>query len=77
MTIPVKMQHNKGDTEKKREVSRYHRDGLIFETISWAAAQQTTKGKALLRDPHIKSTNQGLDGLNFQLPCGIVVRVSV
>jgi hypothetical protein len=56
----------KRDTEKKREVSRYHRDGLIFEVISWVAAKQVTDGKALLRDPHIKSTTQGLDGLMIE-----------
>lgn len=55
-----------GATEKQREVSRYHRDGLIFEAISWAAAQQATGGKALLRDPHISSTTQGLDGLMLE-----------
>lgn len=57
----------KGDTDKKRKASRYHRDGLIFEAISWAAAQKATDGKALLRDPHIKSTTQGLDGLMIEL----------
>lgn len=57
----------KGNTKKADEVSRYHRDGLIFEAISWAAAQQETEGNALLRDPHIKSTTQGLDGLMIEL----------
>ena len=57
----------KGDTGKKREVARYHRDGLVFEIISWAAAQQETDGKALLRDPHTSSTAQGLDGLMIEL----------
>jgi hypothetical protein len=56
-----------GKTEKQREVSRYHRDGLIFEAISWAVAQQETAGKALLRDPHLTSTTQGLDGLMIEL----------
>jgi hypothetical protein len=56
-----------GREEKQREVSRYHRDGLIFEAISWAAAQQETSGKALLRDPHLSSTTQGLDGLMIEL----------
>jgi hypothetical protein len=51
----------------RSEERRYHRDGLIFETISWAAAQQATKGKALLRDPHLNSTTQGLDGLMLEL----------
>ena len=53
--------------DKQREVSRYHRDGLIFECISWAAAQQATGGKALIRDPHLSSTNQGLDGLMIEI----------
>ena len=57
----------KGGTDNKRRASRYHRDGLIFEVISWVAAQHATKGKALLRDPHIKSTTQGLDGLMIEL----------
>jgi hypothetical protein len=56
-----------GKTDQQREVSRYHRDGLIFEAISWAAAHQMTTGKALLRDPHLSSTTQGLDGLMVQL----------
>lgn len=56
-----------GDTDKARKASRYQRDGFIFEAISWAAAQQETNGKALLRDPHIKSTTQGLDGLMIEL----------
>lgn len=56
-----------GKDENQREVSRYHRDGLIFEAISWAAAKQQTSGTALLRDPHISSTSQGLDGLMIEL----------
>ena len=56
-----------GKTDKERDVSRYHRDGLIFEAISWASAQQATNSKALLRDPHVKSTTQGLDGLMIEL----------
>ena len=57
----------RGKTDQKREASRYHRDGLIFETISWIAAQQSTTGKALIRDPHLSSTSQGLDGLMIEL----------
>lgn len=56
-----------GETSERRQVSRYQRDGLIFEAISWAAAQQATEGKALLRDPHLSSTMQGLDGLMIEL----------
>lgn len=57
----------RGSTDAQREVSRYHRDGFMFEAISWAAAQQATAGKALLRDPHVKSTTQGLDGLMIEV----------
>jgi hypothetical protein len=56
-----------GKTAAQLDVSRYHRDGLLFEAISWVAAQQSTTGKALLRDPHLSSTTQGLDGLMIEL----------
>ncbi len=56
-----------GDTDEQKHARRYHRDGLIFEAISWAAAQQSAAGKALLRDPHLSSTTQGLDGLMIEL----------
>ncbi len=56
----------KGTTEKERKAARYHRDGLIFEIISWIAAKMSNK-KALLLDPHVKSTTQGLDGLMIEL----------
>ena len=55
-----------GKTAQQQDASRHQRDGLIFEAISWAAAQQATNGKALLRDPHISSTTQGLDGLMIE-----------
>jgi hypothetical protein len=56
-----------GTTDEQKKVRRYHRDGLIFEAISWIAAQQQTAGKALLRDPHVNSTTQGLDGLMIEM----------
>jgi hypothetical protein len=40
---------------------------VIFETISWLAAHQSSAGNALLRDPHLSSTTQGLDGLMIEL----------
>ena len=67
----------KGGTDNKRRASRYHRDGLIFEVISWVAAQHATKGKALLRDPHIKSTTQGLDGLMIELDETLSTKLAV
>lgn len=56
-----------GTTAEQKQVRRYHRDGLIFEAISWAAARQQTEGKALLRDPHVSATTQGLDGLMIEM----------
>lgn len=44
---------------KKRE----RRDGLLFECISWVAARQQFGPNALVRNPHVKATHQGLDGV--------------
>lgn len=52
-----------GETDSSRDASRWHRDGLLFESISWIAAHEPGTGKKLIRDPHLKSTTQGLDGL--------------
>ena len=68
----------KGETRQQQEVSRFHRDGLIFETISWAAAYQGSDGKVLLRDPHLSATSQGLDGLMIELDAvGAVSRATI
>ena len=42
---------------------RWQRDGLIFEVISWIAARQVSGANTYLKDPHISSTSQGIDGL--------------
>lgn len=46
---------------------RVQRDGLIFEVISWIAAKQVSGDNCYLKDPHISSTSQGLDGLMIEL----------
>lgn len=46
----------------ERKAARWRRDGLLFEAISWIAARQEFPD-SLLRDPHLSSTTQGLDGL--------------
>jgi hypothetical protein len=56
-----------GDTPEKEDAHRWHRDGLIFEAISWIAARQGAAAKVLMRDPHISATTQGLDGLMIEL----------
>jgi hypothetical protein len=39
----------------------WHRDGLLFETISWVAARLTATVNDAISDPHLKATNQGTD----------------
>ena len=56
-----------GDTEDKRDASRWRRDGFVFEAISWIAARQSAGADALMKDPHLKSTTQGIDGLMVEL----------
>jgi hypothetical protein len=46
---------------------QWQRDGLIFEAISWIAARQAHGPRALLKDPHISATSQGIDGLMIEL----------
>ncbi len=46
---------------------QWQRDGFVFEVISWVAARQENGSRSLLRDPHISSTAQGLDGLMIEL----------
>jgi hypothetical protein len=44
-----------------------HRDGFIFEAISWIAARQAYGENKYLKDPHVSATTQGLDGLMIEL----------
>lgn len=59
--------------------SRYPwgRDGFMFEAISWIAAQQGASPGEYLRDPHIKSTTQGLDGLLIKVDDGKITQATV
>ncbi|WP_174840306.1 hypothetical protein [Ruegeria sp. HKCCC1038] len=46
---------------------KWQRDGFVFEVISWIAAKITYGDHALLKNPHVSATSQGLDGLMLQL----------
>lgn len=46
---------------------KWQRDGFVFEVISWIAAKITYGDQALLKNPHVSATTQGLDGLMIQL----------
>jgi hypothetical protein len=39
----------------------YHRDGLLFEIISWIAARSDAEPDSAISDPHLKATTQGTD----------------
>jgi hypothetical protein len=47
----------------------WHRDGWIFQTISWIAAHQQAKG-AITRPPHIIKAHKGFDGMQLELADG-------
>jgi hypothetical protein len=57
----------RGSTPNKRRVSRTHRDGYLFECISWIVARQNGSDRTYLKDPHLDATNHGLDGLVIDL----------
>jgi len=57
----------RGETETQKEASRYHRDGFLFECISWIIARQAGNDRTFMKDPHITSTTQGLDGLMIEM----------
>jgi len=42
----------------------WHRDGWIFQAISWIAANQAPSG-ALTRAPHIRRADKGFDGCSW------------
>ena len=53
--------------KETRNTKKWHRDGVLFETISWIVARKYSSPETLLRDPHIDPTTQGLDGLMIEL----------
>ncbi len=44
----------------------YHRDGLLFEIISWIAARISATSNEVISTPHLKSTQQGLDTIKIR-----------
>ena len=65
----------RGDDEETRQAHRAHRDGFLFECMSWIAARQDAADRTFLKDPHIDTTSHGLDGLIVELhPTDPVVR---
>jgi hypothetical protein len=48
----------------------YHRDGLLFEIISWVVARITGEVDEVISTPHLKSTTQGLDTIKVGFDAG-------
>lgn len=44
----------------------WHRDGWLFQAISWIAANQQPSG-SLTRIPHIRKADKGFDGMQLEL----------
>jgi len=54
----------------------YHRDGWVFQVISWIAAHREDDD-ALIRAPQMSKADKGLDGLMIQFEDGDVARVVI
>ena len=44
----------------------WHRDGLLFQTISWIAARRDAKVGAITSPPHLIPAHKGFDGLQVE-----------
>jgi hypothetical protein len=49
----------------------WHRDGWLFQTMSWVAASQANPS-AIIRAPHMILAHKGFDGLQLELDAGVV-----
>ena len=56
-----------GMNQVQEIAARAHRDGFLFECISWIATRQGANDRIFQKDPHISATSQGLDGLVVEL----------
>jgi len=63
----TKLTVQKGKQQPRTGYPRWHRDGFMFEAISWIAARQDHGKRVLLTDPHMSATSQGIDGLMIRL----------
>jgi len=48
----------------------WHRDGLLFEIMAWLVAEMTTQASEAVSEPHLSSTQQGLDTIKIQFDPG-------
>jgi hypothetical protein len=69
-TAPAGTDQHAADALKKLKVAKngdpWHRDGWLFQVISWIAANQNKQG-ATLAPPHIFHAHKGFDGMQLEL----------
>ncbi|MCG6560730.1 hypothetical protein MB818_21205 [Ruegeria sp. 1NDH52C] len=63
----IKLTVEEPASKPRKGYPQWQRDGFVFEVISWIAAKTKHGEGALLKDPHVSATSQGLDGLMLQL----------
>jgi hypothetical protein len=47
------------------EINRDHRDGLLFQAISWIVAQREASKGSIIKLPHLIPAHKGFDGLQI------------
>lgn len=56
----------KESAKKRIETSIWHRDGLLFQHISWIVAKQTMP-HSYMTSPHVRQADKGFDGFIIEL----------
>lgn len=71
VTLPAKLNSHAELTAKlgkpTSDETRYHRDGWIFQMISWVAAHMTSSAAILIAPPQPRPADKGFDGLIVEL----------
>ena len=61
MITPALKEKLRLELHPEKDPKVWHRDGLLFEIISWVAARISATANEAISDPHLKATNQGTD----------------
>lgn len=70
-TIPAATHSFAEDAQRKLHVAKngdpWHRDGWLFQVISWIAASQHKPVGTVIKAPHIFHAHKGFDGMQLQI----------
>jgi len=55
-------------TDLRTPRDRYHRDGWLFQLMSWIAIQKASGSNGIIRAPHARMADKGFDGLAVEIP---------